>query len=142
MYLITVKNIPAGWHGWLAWLVLCSLLPNGRASSCHFVRPIRLSVLHNFVRSITQKVKEISTPNFIGRGILMTRSAVYKNHNSPLHGLGVMAFCYFHTCILSRAEPLVISFLCKGDKSYKCACLVLCREFFSLILGRWIFQCR
>jgi hypothetical protein len=40
---------------------------------------------HTFVQSISQKVFEVSTLNFIGGMIILKRSVVHKNDNSALH---------------------------------------------------------
>ena len=56
-----------------------------------------------FQWEIHKNYKKLSTPNIIGilDLVVMTRNAVYNNHNSLLHYLGVIALCY--TQIMSIA---------------------------------------
>jgi hypothetical protein len=56
-----------------------------------------------FVQSISQKVFEISTWNFIGGWISLRRSAVHKNDNSSLHIFWVIALCYFSKLIFVQS---------------------------------------
>jgi hypothetical protein len=66
------------------------------------VRPsFRPSVLSSdiFVRSISQKVFEVSIWNFIGRYIILRRNAVHKNDKSILHNVSVIVLCYFSNLI-------------------------------------------
>jgi len=44
-------------------------------------------------RGMTQKVFKLMILNFIGRYILLSRSAVHKNHNSRHHSFHVIALC-------------------------------------------------
>ena len=56
-----------------------------------------------FVRSITQKVFQVSPWNLIGGLIFSRRSAEHKNHNSAHHIFGVIALCWFSYLIFVRS---------------------------------------
>ena len=47
----------------------------------------------NFVWNITLKLQEVSTLNFVGRYISLSKSAMQKNHNSALPNFEVIAIC-------------------------------------------------
>jgi hypothetical protein len=56
-----------------------------------------------FGQSISQKVFEISTLNFIGNKTSLRRSAVHKNDNSTLHNFLVIVLCYFSKLIFVQS---------------------------------------
>jgi hypothetical protein len=77
------------------------------------------SSLHNFwvialwffsyyyVRSLSQKVFEVSTWNFIGEWISLRKSAVHKNDNSTLHNCLVIALWFFSYYFVRRLSQKV-----------------------------------
>ena len=67
-----------------------------RVNSTHVQRALETHTKRNRNANSQDKYVRfsVSTPNFIGIYISMRKSAVYKNHNSPLPILGVFALCY------------------------------------------------
>jgi hypothetical protein len=77
-------------------------------SNCHLLFFI-LNFSHEL--SMTQKVFEVSTWNFIGGFILLRRNAVRKNDNSTLYNFWVIALCYCPELISKVLEVSTWNFI-------------------------------